>query len=130
MNNHNNLSQCVFVACSPDVSRKRLLPGSIPTLNLPKKSFERDPEETSSLRKSPKRQHSSGESSSSSTQSTIVYKNLDDFKAKVEKLKMVGWSRKVGENDYVIEHYDGKHALRLYSITIDSGLEFFVLVFA
>ena len=111
------------------MSRKRLLPGSIPTLNLPKKSFESEP---STSRRVLER-HATDEEESTSTltrpQSSIVYKNLDDFKKKVDKLKLVGWSRTSAENHYVLEHFDGKHALPVYSIRVDSGLGFSLSIF-
>lgn len=109
--------------CSLDSSRKRLVPGSISTLNLPKKSFEDTP--STSRRVLLKRPAAS----SSSSQPKVLYKSLNDFKSNADRLLLTGWSRKSDENFYVLEYFDDKHALPLYSIRINSGLEFSICIF-
>ena len=105
-----------------------MIPGAIPSLNLPKKSFQ---SESASRRKLECHTESSAASSTSETEtvSNRVYKHLDDFKRKVSKVKLSGWSRNEREQDFVIEYFDGKHALPVYSVTVDSGLGFSVAVF-
>ena len=42
---------------------------------------------------------------------------------------LAGWARCSSESAYVLNYFDGKHALPLYSIRINSGLEFDILAF-
>ena len=58
-----------------------------------------------------------------------VYKGINDLKLKVSKLVLKGWCRKGDDNAFTLDYFDGKHALPLYSVKIDSGLEFTVAVF-
>ena len=108
---------CIKSLCLDRLS-KTLKPGSIPTINLPKKSHE--------------------ESKSSTSRRVIekkelvpskAYKNINDLKSKVSKLVLKGWSRKDDDNACTLDYYDGKHALPLYSVKIDSGLGFSVAAF-
>ena len=58
-----------------------------------------------------------------------MYQHLNEFKRKVAAVKLSGWSRKEYEQHFVIEYADTKHALPVYSVTVDSGLGFSVAVF-
>ena len=71
---HNN--NVVRILKFTDATRKRLLPGAIPTLNLPQKSFE-----TETKPRRPLKRHETDEGSpaaSTSKESSRVYKHLDD----------------------------------------------------
>ena len=75
-----------------------MLPGAIPTLNLPQKSFE-----TETKPRRPLKRHETDEGSpaaSTSKESSRVYKHLDDFKRRVTAVKLTGWSRKEHEQVY------------------------------
>ena len=112
-----------FVVCRNliDSSRKTLVPGAVPTLNLPAKSFESAP--STSRRVLVKRTLPDVE------KPKVLYKSLDDFKTKADRLLLTGWRRNASEDTYVLEYFDAKHALPFYSIRINSGLEFDVYVF-
>ena len=111
--------------CIADATRKKLLPGAIPTLNLPQKTFET---ETKPRREIVRLETDAG-CSSTSKQSSKVYQHLNEFKRKVAAVKLSGWSRKEYEQHFVLEYADTKHALPVYSVTVDSGLGFSVAVF-
>ena len=58
-----------------------------------------------------------------------MYQRLNEFKHKVAAVKLSGCSRKEYEQHFVLEYADTKHALPVYSVTVDSGLGFSVAVF-
>ena len=58
-----------------------------------------------------------------------MHQHLNEFKRKVAAVKLSGWSRKEYEQHFVLEYADTKHALPVYSVTVDSGLGFSVAVF-
>lgn len=97
---------------------KTLKPGSIPTINLPKKSHEELKPSTSKLVIEKKELVPSK-----------VYKDINDLKSKDSKLALKGWCRKDDDNAFTLDYFDGKHALPLYSVKIDSGLGFTVAAF-
>ena len=110
-----------------DATRKRLLPGAIPTLNLPQKSFE-----TETKPRRPLKRHKPDEGSpaaSTSKESSRVYKHLDDFKHRVTAVKLTGWSRKEHEQKFIFDYFDDRHGLPIYSLIVDSGLGFSITVF-
>ena len=105
-----------------DSSRKTLVPGAVPTLNLPVKSFESAPP-------TPRRVLIKHTPSPTNVKPKVIYKSLDDLKAKADRLTLIDWRKIASEGTYVLEYYDGKHALPLYSNKINSGLEFDIYVF-
>ena len=114
------------IVCIADATRKKLLPGAIPTLNLPQKTFETETKPRREL----VRLETNVDSPSTSKQSSVkVYQHLNEFKRKVATVKLSGWSRKEYEQHFVLEYADTKHALPVYSVTVDSGLGFSVAVF-
>ena len=113
------------LVCIADATRKKLLPGAIPTLNLPQKTFET---ETKPRREIVRLETDAG-CPSTSKQSSKVYQHLNEFKRKVAAVKLSGWSRREYEQHFVLEYADTKHALPVYSVTVDSGLGFSVAVF-
>ena len=114
------------IVCIADATRKKLLPGAIPTLNLPQKTFETETKPRREL----VRLETKVDSPSTSKQSSVkVYQHLNEFKRKVATVKLSGWSRKEYEQHFVLEYADTKHALPVYSVTVDSGLRFSVAVF-
>ena len=113
------------IVCIADATRKKLLPGAIPTLNLPQKTFET---ETKPRREIVRLETDAG-CPSTSKQSSKVYQHLNEFKHKVAAVKLSGWSKKEYEQHFVLEYADTKHALLVYSVTADSCLGFSVAVF-
>lgn len=96
-------------------------------MHLPRKTFEGDAKSRRVIER-----HESGETSGSAETSIVnrfLYKHLDDFKHKISSLKLTGWSRKEREEDYLLEYFDNKHALPVYSVRVDSGLGFSIAVF-
>ena len=108
---------CIKSLCLDRLS-KTLKPGPIPTINLPQKSHEESKPSTS-RRVIEKKE----------LVPSKAYKNINDLKSKVSKLVLKGWSRKDDDNACTLDYYDGKHALPLYSVKIDSGLGFTVAAF-
>ena len=86
--------------CCLDEKSKTLKRGSIPTINLPKKSHEESKSSTS------RRIIEKKELAPSK-----VYKDINDLKSKVSKLGLTGWSRKFDESTFRLDYFDGKHAL-------------------
>ena len=101
------------IVCIADATHKKLLPGAIPTLNLPQRTFET---ETKPRREIVRLETDVG-CSSTSKQSSKVYQHLNEFKRKVAVVKLSGWSRKEYEQHFVLEYADTKHALPVYSLT-------------
>ena len=60
---------------------------------------------------------------------SIVYKNIDDVKAKVSRLLLRGWFKEPSENALTLNYFDGRHALPLYSVNIQSDLKFTIACF-
>ena len=57
------------------------------------------------------------------------YSNLDDFKKKVEELKLNGWTRSINENNVIFELWDEIFALPRLSVTIETLLNFSISSF-
>ena len=113
------MTHCILIKyCCLDEKSKTLKRGSIPTINLPKKSHEESKPSTS------RRFIEKKELAPSK-----VYKDINDLKSKVSKLGLTGWSRKFDENTFRLDYFNGKHALPLYTLKIDSGLGFTLAAF-
>ena len=97
---------------------KTLKRGSIPTVNLQKKSLD-DPRPSTSRRIIEKKELIPSK----------VYKSVSNLHSKVSKLILKGWSKKPDENSFTLEYFDSKHALPLYCVRIDSNLGFEVASF-
>ncbi len=87
-----------------DSTRKRLIPGAIPTLNLPKKKFDAEPQPRWEIQRQ-----------EMPTKKTRVYKHLDEFKRAIARTKLSSWSRKETEHHCTLEYFDSQHATPLYS---------------
>ena len=92
---------------------KRLVPGAIPTLNLPEKSI------PSTSTSAPRRELVKHELTPKSQ-----YTSLDDLNRKVERLKLTGCSRTVNENNVTLVFWSGLFALPKLSVTIEATLNF------
>ena len=104
-----------------------MLPGAIQTLNLPQKSFETETKPRRPLKRHETHQESLA--ASTSKESSRVYKHLDDFKPRVAAVKLTNCSRKEHKQKLIFEYFDGKHALPIFSLIVDSGLGFSIAVF-
>ena len=107
------LFYCVVPSC------KRLVAGAIPTLNLPKKNT---PATTSSS--VPRRELVRQELAPKPQ-----YSNFEDFKKKVNKLKLHGWTKNVKENNANFVLCDEEFTLQKFSVTVLDSLNFSISVY-
>lgn len=98
-------------------TRKRLVRGAVPTLNLPVKSVTPTPV---TPRREPVRQEIG---------MPVVYKNLKQFRTKIFNVKMVGWSKTEETDSVVFEFLHPIYALPKLSLSVASGLNFSVAVY-
>lgn len=103
------------------------IPGALPTLNLPKKTFPNTLEtkmerSTVSITK---------RSVSSSAVSTVCYKSFSEFYIRIHKLKLpVGWEiNKHLDDSLSIKFNDEKHIVPKYKILVDNQLSYQILIF-
>jgi len=97
---------------------KRLVPGAIPTLNLPEKSI------PSTSTSAPRRELVRHE-----LKRKPLYTSLDYLKKKAEKLKLTGWSKSVNENNATLVLWDEIYALPKLVVTIEDSLNLTVAVY-
>lgn len=92
--------------------------GAVPTVNLPKKSFEKDmvtPRRTLNIVKD---------------QNIVVkpskdcYKDFIDFQRKIKKLKLKGWEYVIEEDHVHFKYFDTKYVLPVYEIIVGANLDF------
>lgn len=98
-------------------TRKRLVPGAVPTLNLPVKSI---PTSTTTARRELVRHE---------LDKPIVYHNLDNFKKRVLSLKMKGWLKTENEDSVIFEFWNPTFSLPKLTCSVASGLDFSVAVY-
>ncbi len=101
-------------------SRKRLVRGAIPTLNLPVKSIAATPPVTP--RHKVIRQPIN-------LPVPVIYQNLDQFKRKILPLKLKGWSKIEDKDSVVFEYYTLPFTLPKFSLSVASELSFSVAVY-
>ena len=92
---------------------KRLVPGAIPSINLPEKSIPST--STTAPRRELVRQEPKPKPS---------YSSLEDFKKKVEKLKLTGWTRSVNENNVTFVLWDEIFAVPKLYVKVETSLNF------
>ena len=97
---------------------KRLVPGAIPTLNLPEKSI------PSTSTNAPRRELVRHE-----LKLKPHYTSLEDLNKKVERLKLTGWSKIVNEDNITLKFWNEVYALPKLSVTIEDSLNFTVAVY-
>ena len=108
-----------------------LVPGSLPTLNLPTKSFEKEKQErsTASIQK---RDSASTNILPSTPPNTnlVVYKTFEDFKKRIVTLKLaLGWEICFESEKVTIKFIDKNFLVPKYQIVVQSSLTFCLLVF-
>lgn len=115
-------------------SRTTLIPGSLPTLNLPQKSFATC--KTTSTRDSAsieKRELYTQEVQQHNGMENDKYKSLDEFRTRFEKLQLSvsgEWiMRHSRENTIYLEKSDMTYIIPKYQIIIESDLTFNILVY-
>ena len=106
-------SQSFFLASI----RKRLLPGAVPSLNLPVKSI---PSSATTTRRELVRQELG---------KPVVYHNLESFKKRILKIKMKGWIKIENEDSIIFEYWNPKFSLPKLTFSVTSGLNFSVAVY-
>ena len=107
-----------------DPTRKVLVTGSVPTENLPKKSFEVEKSE-----RRPLVRHSPAETSASSSTSVFDIAQQDVL-GKLDEKSLAPWVSDRKENGNLeLMLWDGVHSIAKYTVNVDTSLEFTVLVF-
>eukprot|EP00112_Aurelia_sp_Birch-Aquarium-sp1_P019875 Seg500.5 transcript_id=Seg500.5/GoldUCD/mRNA.D3Y31 product="DNA transposase THAP9" pseudo=true protein_id=Seg500.5/GoldUCD/D3Y31 len=108
------------------VDRKKVRFGSLPTQNLPKRSFEKKPEPRSSSSSQIEKRKSQEQSEKKPKR---VYKDFDFFSKSVSKLKLNVWDRKLHENRYIFEKKEMGFIACKIKVIVDESLDFSVAVF-
>ena len=98
-------------------SRKRLVPGAVPSLELPVKSVPTAPVKT---RRELVR-HELGE--------PVVYHNLAGFKKRILGVKMTGWSKIENDDGVTFELWNPTFSLPQLTCLVNSGLNYSVAVY-
>lgn len=112
-----------FLVTGEKIVRKKLKPGSIPTVNMPKKSHTSNEIKTRVYRSIVK-DHISVE--------RAYYKNITDLKIKLQSLKTLsGWEISYNEHYVILTYKSRQHDVFLPYLTlvIDTGLGFTVQVY-
>ena len=114
--------------------RTLLIPGSLPTLNLPQKSFPR-PKTTRPSASIAKREQYVQEQvqRQNQVQNPDKYKSIDEFKTRFGKLQLSGpneWvMRDQGSATLYLEKSDTVHVIPKYQIVVEKDLTFNILVY-
>lgn len=110
---------------------KTLKPGEIPTLNLPVKSIPSSSQTISSPRPSAqlisKKKEISLSSSTSSSTVSFCYKSYEDFKKRIELLKLPSsWDivYSANNNEVIFKYFDNLHSIAKYEIHTNESLIF------
>ena len=102
--------------------RTTLIPKSLPTLNLPVKSFSKAPTQERSTSSIEKR--TSAAAKVTATSQTVCYKSLSDFVQKVSKLRLKGWVIKNNDDFVKITKHDGKNVPPIIEINVNTDLKY------
>jgi hypothetical protein len=106
------------------------IPGSLPTLNLPVKSFQTQKCERSTASIEKRATLPTSTASSSATQSNSVYRTIAEFIKRIQKLKLPsGWEIKDKVNFTSIYIMDNVHVVPKIEILVQESLHFNVLVY-
>ena len=117
------ISENIFLA---GVDRKKVRFGSLPTQNLPRRSFEKKAESRSSSSSQIEKRKIQEQSQKKPKR---VYKDFDFFSKSVSKLKLNGWDRKLHENRYTFEKKETGFIASKIKVIVDESLDFSVAVF-
>ena len=117
------ITESVFFA---GVDRKKVRFGSLPTQNLPRRSFEKKAESRSSSSSQIEKRKIQEQSEKKPKR---VYKDFVFFSKSVSKLKLNGWDRKLQENRYTFEKKETGFIASKIKVIVDESLEFSVAVF-
>ena len=114
-------------------TKTNLVPKSIPTLNLPVKSFSKDPTiQKRSITSIEKREAAVVQygNAKSFLNPSDCYKSFTDFLQRIEKLKLQGWEIKRINNIIIsITKYDTEHVLSKIEMQVDQHLHYKILCF-
>eukprot|EP00795_Rhopilema_esculentum_P000992 gene992-10767_t len=105
------------------VDRKKVRFGSLPSQNLPKKSFEKDAEP--SFLQIEKREKQEVPLSKPKR----ACKSFDLFSESVAKLKLNGWDRKLNDSSYIFERKEKGFIASKIKVNVDESLDFAVTIF-
>ena len=98
-------------------TRKRLVPGAVPSLNLPVKSTTTSA--TTTRRELVRHQ----------LDKPVVYHNLESFKKRILGLKMKGWLKTENEDSVIFEFWNPTFSLPKLTCSVASSLDFSVAVY-
>jgi len=107
-------------------TRTTKIPGALPTLNLPLKSFSKPQNErnTDSIEK---RERAEAENT---TKSRDCYSSFETFSLRTQKLKLpIGWEIKYEADQVFISFKDETHIIPKYEVTVNNNLDFYILVY-
>ena len=111
---------------STGVDRKKVRFGSLPSQNLPKKSFEKNAEpRSSSFLQIEKREKQEVPLSKPKR----ACKSFDLFSESVAKLKLNGWDRKLNDSSYIFEWKEKGFIASKIKVNVDESLDFAVTIF-
>lgn len=109
--------------------RTTLIPKSLPTLNLPVKSFTKAPKQDRSKASIEKRATAAAVSVKSITQDPVCYKSFPDFLQRITKLKLKGWVINNKDNFVSITKHDGLHVPAKFEINVNKDLKLKILCY-
>ena len=101
------------------------VPNSLPTLNLPVKSFSKDSIKERGQASIVKRELAIQNVVTHST----IYKSFADFLQRIQKYKLEGWEIKHTDNKISIVKQDTEHALSKFEIITDQNLNYKILCY-
>jgi len=108
-----------------NLNKTTRIPGTLPTLNLPQKSFSVPKVErpTVSIQKR-------AESHVVAAESPDCYKSIAEFNVRVRKLKLsLGWEIKEAAEFILILYMDSEHVIPKYQIFVKNDLSYNLLVY-
>ena len=97
--------------------RKRLLPGAVPSLNLPVKSI---PSSATTTRRELVRKELG---------KPVVYHNLESLIKRILKIKMKGWIKMKMSISVIFEFWNPRFSFPKITFSVTSGLKFSVAVY-
>ena len=106
-----------------------LIPKSLPTLNLPVKSFSKTPQDRSTSSIDKRTSATAAALKLTTTSQDVCYKSLSELIQKVSKLKLKGWVIKNNDNFVTISKHDGKHVPPIFEINVNIDLKFKILCY-
>ena len=109
--------------------RKTLIPQSLPTLNLPLKSFTKVPTQDRGTANIEKRETAAAAAAAVKTQNSACYISYSDFLQRISKLKLKGWEINNQDSYVSIAKQDSQHVPAKFEINVNEDLKFKILCY-